>query len=237
MLSTLSRFVMTKNSLRALRFVLCVLPLVAGLAPSNTHASGFVYNFVDAFSGTSPSASTAWTTATFEDVAPGTVSLTISNSGLTANEYVSGLYFNLDPTKSPMSLQFNFVSGTAGVTLPVVTTGVNFERADGDGYYDVLFSFATAASGRFNANDYFVYTITGIPGLTTADFIYLSAPAGGVGPFLAAGHVQSIGTNALSGWIAPTETTPLVPIPEPSTAALLLAAAGIIVYRHRAALT
>jgi len=177
-----------------------------------------LYVFNNAFSGTAPASTNAlWLEATFRTTTPGTVQLTVSNLNLTASENVDQLYFNLATNLSPTSLSFSFGGGSGGYDLPSVSTGINAFKADGDGKYDILFDLATggADSNRFTQGESLVCNITGIPTLSAGDFEYLSAPAGGSGPFYAAAHVQRIGTASLSGWISADVVHALEPIPEP----------------------
>jgi hypothetical protein len=189
------------------------------------NAADFLLDFDGTFSGTPPAGSSPWTTMSFHDIAPGTISLTISNVGLTGTEFISELDFNLNTSLNPISLQFTNVGGSGGFTLPVITTGVNFEKADGDGFFDIEFTFGSTAGTRFTADDYVTYQIGGIAGLTVADFAFLSAPAngGGVGPYYAAAHIQST-SGGNSGWVAPSGVTV---VPEPTSGSLLAAAAAL----------
>src|SRR6185503_10467667 len=100
----------------------------------------------------------------------------------------------------------------AGVFVPTlsngaITEGVNAFKADGDGKYDVLFQFSTTPGDSFTGGEQISYLITGITGLDAMDFYrFLSLPAGGHGPFFAAGHVQAISYGEGSGWIAPSDS-------------------------------
>ncbi|MDB6063817.1 MAG: hypothetical protein JWR26_25 [Pedosphaera sp.] len=196
-------------------------------------AGSFFYHFDYVFSGTSPDGPSAWVNAQFTDGSSGTVNLTLSTGGLTGTEFISELYLNLNNVLNPNSLIFTLTSSIGTFSNPSISTGVDQFKADGDGKYDVLLGFSTAGTGRFGVGDSITYQITGIAGLQASDFDFLSAPAGGSGPFLSAAHVQSIG-NGNSGWIAPTILTPA---PEPATAVLLGSAmiiwAGARRFRNR----
>ncbi|MGN6643759.1 MAG: PEP-CTERM sorting domain-containing protein [Verrucomicrobiota bacterium] len=216
-------------------FAACSL---ASFIPSQAAAT-FVYHFNiggdPVFSGTSPSGSSPWVDATFQDVSPGTVLLTFENVGLSSGEKLTELYFNLDPAKQATSLTFTHVSDSGGFVLPTISRGENAFQAGGDGKYDILFSFSQSRAAAFTAGEYLTYQITGITGLIASDFIGLSLPAGGHGPFLAAGHVQGInvsGGGSTSGWIAPSQFT-TIPVPEPSSAALLLLTGISALYSRR----
>ena len=170
--------------------------------------------------GTSPAGPAPWLTATLEDVASGvlnTVQLTLSASGLSANEFISSWYFNFNPQYT--SLVFPDAvggNGPAGTLQPIIQNAYGAGPAAG---FDIEFDFPTAGdsnTNRFSAGETVVYTFDGI-GLTAADFNYQNA--GGAGPFFSAAHVQSIGSGSGSGWIGTGGDT--VPVPEPSGILLL----------------
>lgn len=193
--------------------------------------SGVVYQFDNSFSGTSPNGAPPWVTATLQDVSPGTVLLNVSNVNVTGSEKITELYLNINPNYNVNNLQFSFVSGSAGVTAPLPSLGEDSFKADGDGKYDILFQFAQTPGSAFTANDFVTYKITGIPTLTGSDFVYLSTPAGGHGPFYSAIHVQGIAatsvgdTSNYSGWVSPSQAI-ILAVPEPGAGMLLLGAAG-----------
>jgi hypothetical protein len=70
--------------------VVMILPAV------NSSASSVIYQFEPI--STSSSDSPPQIEATFQDVQPGTVLLTITSLGLANGEFLSDLYFNFDPT-------------------------------------------------------------------------------------------------------------------------------------------
>jgi len=189
-----------------------------GISPS-APAATVVFPLVFEFSGAQePQGVKPWGTATFEDM-EGMVLLTMANTNLVNDEFVAGWYFNLDPALDPTELVFLQTSKTGSLTDPSISTSVDAFQADGDGKYDILFEFDTSSPGgtsenRFGAGESLTYKISGILGLTADSFDYLSAPAGGSGPFPTAAHVQGIGEGAEgSGWV----TTP-----EPSSAFLAI---------------
>ncbi len=215
------------------RWVVGCLLIVGGpLAGKAAVGDSVIFPMDNAFSGSSPAGPAPWVNTWLTDGTPGTVFLSVSNVGITATEKVTALYLNLDPTLDPTKLQFTFLSGSSGVFAPLPSLGVDSFKADGDGKYDILFQFAQPPVSAFGANDYLTYKITGITGLNADDFIFLSKPSGGHGPFYAAAHVQSIqatsptDTGTLSGWISPNEVDFLF-VPEPSSSALFLLAACV----------
>jgi hypothetical protein len=192
--------------------------------PLNIRADAFVYHFTEVFSGAGPSGTAPWADALFEDISAGTVRLTITNVGLIDPESSKEFYFNLDPSLNPTSLSFTLISSSGSFDAPIISTGANEFKADGDGKYDILFAFTpgNVANNVFGPGEAVVYEISGIASLDVNDFIFLSSPNGGHGPFYAAAHVQNTAGGNDSGWIAPLEASePSPSIPEPSSLALL----------------
>jgi hypothetical protein len=169
----------------------------------------------------------------FQDMAPGTVSLTLSNAALTGSGFLGEFDFNLNPGLNPTNLQFSLPTKIGVFSSPSISLQENQLHADGDGYYDIGLGFATSAGNTFTAGESVTYQITS-SGLTAADFNYLSLPANGngPGPFYAATHVQGIGVGGSnSGWISVTQVTP---VPEPGTFALMVCGlTGLLVMRRR----
>jgi hypothetical protein len=207
------------------------LVAVAGaLSAPQAGATGILYQFDNIFSysgASSPAGLAPWLDATFQDTANG-VLLTINDVGLSAGEFLSSIYFNITPADNVNNLIFSYQNGSSGLTSPTIQTGEDGFKADGDGKYDILFNFSTAASGRFGAGDSITYLISGIAGLAATDFSFMSTPAGGHGPFYAAAHIQGIGGSAgNSVWVDPSLGPLILPVPEPASGAVLLFAAGI----------
>ena len=207
--------------------------LALWIHPAAATAAGVLYQFNDVFSYSgsvsSPAEAAPWIDATFQDSANG-VLLTVDNPGLTGGEFVSELYLNLNPIDNVKSLNFTPVSGSSGVNAPTIQTGEDAYKADGDGKYDILFTFSTSNSGRFGAGDSLTYLISGVTGLTSADFEYKSTPAGGHGPFYAAAHVQGIAgeTGSDSVWMDPSLGPQIIPVPEPGPVAFVVLAMALL---------
>jgi len=180
------------------------------------------------FSGaTAPVGSSPWLTPKFDDEnTAGTVVLTVETTNLSGSEFVSGLYLNVDPSIDPADLNFSSPTKTGTFSNPSILLSTDAYKADGDGKYDILLQFSTSSGNEFGAGEEVEYTITGVgsaAGLLATDFVFLSAPAGGHGPFFAAAHVQSIGAGGDSGWIAPEPglDPTSIPVPEPTSITLL----------------
>jgi hypothetical protein len=203
-------------------------------------ASSITYDFDHEFSsGTPPVGAAPWLQAVFSDTGlpANAVQLTLSTLNLSGSEFVSGWYFNLNPAFSTANLTISQTSASGAFDAPSITRGTDAFKADGDGKYDLLFSFGTAgdASHRFSTGDSITFTLSGIAGLTAADFNYMSAPAGGHGPYLAATHVQSIDGN-YSGWLDPSTTTETggdVQVPDGCLTFLLLGIGSLAVEATR----
>lgn len=194
-------------------------------------ASTVTFNYSAIISGDTPAGTSPWIKATFDDGGgTGTVNLTITTSGLTGSENVTGMYFNLDPALNPTSLSFSFTAlgSTGPAATSIQTTAAeppsSAFKADGDGLYDILFNFPTGSG--FNANETVKYSITGIASLTASSFNFLSAcgnpSCSGPGNYYAAAKVQNTPGPTGSSWIA--SNVGVVPIP----AAVWLFGSGLL---------
>jgi len=216
--------------------LIVILIGMALLSPAKSSAaSGITYQFDNEFSsGTPPAGPAPWITASIQTTTPGTVLLTIANNGLIGSEFVSGFYLNLNTNFNPLNLSISYVSSAGSFLIPSVGSGTiergtDSFKADGDGKYDVLFDFSTVSGSTFGAGESVTYQISGIAGLTADDFVYLSAPNGGHGPFYSAAHVQGIGTDGgFSGWVDPSLGAQPILVPEPASGVLLALSLGFL---------
>ena len=72
-------------------------------ANSAAKAADYEFIFDTTFSGTSPSGGGPCIDVMLHELGPGNVSVTISNGGLQATEFISGLHLNLNTNLSPTS--------------------------------------------------------------------------------------------------------------------------------------
>ena len=202
--------------------------LAVGLPAENSQASLTLDLSIEYTGGTPPEGTPPWLNATFEDSGLDEVTLTLSTPNLTDAESVKAWAFNLDPLLDPTNLVFSEASRTGSFEPAIfdITTGTNFWKAGGDGYFDIEIKFSNqdGAAKRFGVGDGVVYTISGIVGLTADSFDFVSEPNGGAGEYKTAAHVQSIGpTDDDSGWVA---------TPEPATLGLMLMASLTLLGRR-----
>src|SRR5262245_6785331 len=203
---------------------------LAGSASASTLTYDITTVFSNSSGGPEPAGPLPWLRATFDDGgSSGSVTLTMTALNLTGTEKLDEWYFNIDPAFDPENLVFSAPTKIGTFDDPVISQQTNQFKTDGDGKYDVKFTFSASTGHEFGPGESVSYTITGIPTLTADSFKFLSAPAGGAGPFYTAVHIQGIevpgGTNN-SVW-AKGDPGPGDPVPEPSTIVLgLIACCG-----------
>ncbi|MFO0895819.1 MAG: hypothetical protein U0836_00200 [Pirellulales bacterium] len=173
-------FETTTMNMRAVLLAALALAGAAGPLTAGTVVfdSSFEYS-----SGTAPAGAPPWLRATFDDGGKsGSVTLTFAAQNLVGSEFVSNLYFNLDPTLDPTQLVFGSITKVGAFDDPAITAGVNAFKAGPDGKFDLQFAFATSGAGggshRFGAGESISLTISGIASLVANSFDFLSAPDG-----------------------------------------------------------
>jgi len=215
-----------KNAVGVKTF-LCFLTVVLCVCSIPASAVSVSFDMTVIFEGPGvPANPSPWMNATFDDGgSAGSVNLTISTLSLEDNEKVAGVYFNLDPALDPTQLLFSAPSKTGSFADPVISTGINSFKADGDGFYDILIGFDPDGPAlNFGADDAVEYTIT-LASLTAGSFNFLSAPDGGQGEYNTVVHLLSLGEFEDSAWV----TTP-----EPTTICLLGLGALLLRRKRRA---
>src|SRR5947207_1315523 len=107
---------------------------------SATPASALTLTLNTLFSGANPAGDV---TVTITDVSANLVQLVFNVSGLSGSgQFVSEWDLNLSPFVTPLT--FNHTGGATATT----SYGLDFEKADGDGFYDIEFLFDTANGSR-----------------------------------------------------------------------------------------
>jgi hypothetical protein len=181
--------------------------------------------------GATPAGPTPWLRATFEDVAPGVVELTLDAFGLVPDEKVKTWWFSVDQSGGLTGLSFSFVSGTEADGVTVAFDGVSPTPGEA-GLFDIEIGFKTSAKDAFKSGTS-VYDITGIGATISAtsfDVLSVGGPAS-ADHFHAAAHVLAIpgAPGDDSGKIG--DGSP-VAVPEPSSL-MALALGGLLLSIRR----
>ena len=161
-----------------------------------------------------PDGGAPWLIAVFDDQdTAGSVYLTLT-ANLINDNFIGSVYINLDPAIDPGDLSAS-VFGPATAPTPTYSMGTNAYKADGDGYFDFLFSFPTDDANRFEGTETITFLLEA-DGLLASFFAFYSEEGGGEGSWLAAAHIQAISTDPGSTWVGGT-----VPVPIPGAVWLL----------------
>jgi hypothetical protein len=206
----------------------------------NVQAATTTYELNYVVSGDQPAGTAPWLSATFDDSYGGanTVLITMNGLNLSGSENVTEWYFNFDDALDVSQLSFVEV-GTSGVSPINVTTEMNSFKADGDGYFDIMFDFPPPPGNdpnRFNStNNTVSYAVTYSSAISVWDFNFDSDLGGGQGIYKTAAHVQSIEcpdplncpTGSTSGWLGATNI-----VPEPVSSTLFLVGAATLGFRR-----
>jgi hypothetical protein len=216
-----------KKLLLGVTLTLLLLPrLAAGAAITMSFGETFSNNV-------NPGGSGPWLLINFNDAtasAGNDIRITMTAVGLEDDEFISNVYLNIATQYPVGSFSGQVISNPDG-SFAGALYQQNSYKADGDGLYDLLFNFQTSGANRFGAGEQFVFDLNLISGmLTLAQFVELSFPDGGSGPFFGAAHLQGIVPNngGDSTWIRPNlppssddppGDDPVVP--EPATIAMM----------------
>jgi hypothetical protein len=204
--------------------------VVVFAAATAVQAGTLSFHLTTEFSGgQNPTSPGPWGRATFDD-GGGTGNVTLTIQSLIAGDpsaFVTGWYFNLNPAMDVT--QLIVTGGRGGSFSDSVSLATDGFQADGDGLYDIRFSFDNGPpTDRFDGNETVVYNLS-MAGLTANSFGFFSTPAGGNGPFTHVGRIQGTGSDGSgSGWFTGSD-----PIPLPTGAAMgFVGLAGLAVRRR-----
>jgi len=199
---------------------------VIGLAAMAQQASAeqYIMNFETLITGDMPDGS-LFATLTITDLGSGDVEFVLEhNATSAANQFISDLWFNMDPFQTPTRSGENpsdmFMGGLIASENGIVNAGHTF---------DLNQMFETSNTGnRLDPGESATFILSGT-GLTAADFI--SNALGGDGNVIAMIHVQGL-ANEGSGKLAATELFP--PVPEPASMAALSIGVLALIRRRKA---
>jgi hypothetical protein len=215
----------------------------ATVVVQNGPPTSLFFGFDQEISGAvAPDGATPWITATFvTDPAPNTVNLTLTApdadappplSGLTGDEWIDRVWFNLNPNLDVTKLSAVITSST-GVSF---TVGLNGGYASIANYspFEVLLTFANSGADRMTGGEEVAVTFTyndPLVSFTALDFNYPASNQAGTNSILAAAHIQSTGLDDEgSGLIHPVN---VIPEPGSSFAVILLLSSGLVLRSRR----
>lgn len=149
----------------------------------------------------------------------GTVNITIDMSALQQEEFMTGLYLNFDPTKSPAGMT---IADTGAQASTSIIAGSDCCKPDGQGDHDVQIDFPQAAADRFTGGETYTGTLS-LDGLLATDFAFFSSTGN-----CAVARVQGLGPDAQnSGWFD-CDGEPPQEVVEPGSLALFGLGIGLL---------
>ena len=174
-----------------------------------------------------------WASAEFIDVGGGTVRMTLSAINITSDEDIRALYFNYSGDLSGLTwTSVDILDATPTIETGGATYTDNSYKADGDGWYDILFSFS-GGMNKLTAGESVVYNISG--GVSPSDFLEIALPGtGSNGPFYAAVKLTGIpcgdpeDPNCQQGTTSAWASV----VPEPVSSTLFLVGAATLGFRR-----
>ena len=168
---------------------------------------------------------TAPITVTLDDQdTAGTVNITIDMSALPQEEFMSALYLNFDPAKSPAGMT---ITDTGAQASTSIIAGSDCCKPDGQADHDVQINFPEGQADRFTGGETYTGTLT-LVGLLATDFEFLSESGN-----CAVARVQGLGPDAQnSGWFDCGDEPPQEVV-EPGSLALFGLGIGLLGFMGR----
>ena len=149
----------------------------------------------------------------------GTVNITIDMSALPQEEFMSALYLNFDPAKSPAGMT---ITDTGAQASTSIIAGSDCCKPDGQADHDVQINFPEGQADRFTGGETYTGTLS-LGGLLATDFAFLSATGN-----CAVARVQGLGPDAQnSGWFDCGDEPPQEVV-EPGSLALFGLGVGLL---------
>jgi hypothetical protein len=171
-----------------------------GLAAAAVRADSLTLGLSQVISGGAPVGTQPYLTATFTDLGPSDVKLTLDTFNLDSSQFIGEWDFNFDPTLDVSKLDFTHVSGSgADLKKPVTLDADSVSGGPAHGL-DVELLFNDAASKRLTGGSSTMFEITGTGGLsfTAKSFDFFNTSLG----YESVAHVQAIPGTPDSGWVA-----------------------------------
>lgn len=199
--------------MRTLRSWITGLLLAGAALPANAVLFSFSHEF--SASGFNCANGACATLSVLQDGADVDFLLTAS---LAPGEFITGLYGNRDPFVAHTAAEFASRAGTGANAVLSLTSSLNGLKADGDGFFDYVWDFATSSSSpRLDGTDTFSWTFFNTSLDDVVDAVSVNGSDGKTG-FAFALRLQGLGAgNQGSGWFDSTTTQQ---VSEPATAAL-----------------
>ena len=184
--------------------VVCALGCAAVASAAPAVANTITFQLDERFGGYAPKGPGPWLTATFTDIGPDAIELTLNATGLRRGEFLgnSGFLFNLDPFRDG-PLTATWKAGRKGT----MSFGEDAYMARRRGPFDAMLSFAPGH--RLRAHQESVWTLRGFD-LSTADILGLGSGENSRRDLDVASLVEGIPRHGRrgAGWI--TDTDPLI---------------------------